>query len=416
MVYLLRHPEHIRYVLQENNKNYGRKTPGYQKLKLALGEGLVTSEGEHWLRQRRIAQPAFHKERIAKFATTMTHAANTMLARWDARTDKEPIDVAKEMMRLTLEVVSATIFSVDVKEVAEGIGRSVTVVLRHVTDRITSILGFIDDLPTPANRRFKQALAELDDFILKSIRERRGSNRDPGDLLSMLLGARDEETGATMNDVQLRDELVTMFGAGHETTANALTWTFYLLSKHPAVERKLTQELSKVLGGRTAEIADLERLPYLRFVVKESMRLIPPVWSIGRHAAATDSVGGFEISEGAIVITSPYVTHHDPNLWDNAEGFDPERWETPRVQDLPRFAYFPFGGGPHQCIGNSFALLEAELILATILSRYRLDLLPGHPVEMEPTITLRPRHGMKMILHSRSSSISERRDASPRAS
>lgn len=401
IVHLLRKPDHVRHVLQENNRVYGRQTPGYEKLSLALGQGLVTSEGELWKRQRRIAQPAFHRERIAHFAAKMTRATEGMLARWEDRPEGQPLDVAIEMMRLTLEIVSMTIFSIDVREEVDRVGNAVTIVLRYIVDRVTSILGFFEEIPTPANRKFKQALAQLDDFIFRAICARRESGADPGDLLSMLMQAKDEETGQGMSDQLLRDELVTMFGAGHETTANALTWTFYLLSTHPAVERKLQEELASVLGGRAPDLADLERLPYLRWVIKESMRIFPPVWTIGRNAIEDDSIDGYLIPKGSIVMASPYVTHRHPGLWPNPEGFDPERFGTAEVAALPRFAYFPFGGGPHQCIGNNFALMEAELVLATVLSRFRLDLVPGYPVDMEPTITLRPRHGMSMVLRHR---------------
>jgi cytochrome P450 len=400
-LHLVRNPDHVRHVLQENNRNYGRETVGYQKLKLALGEGLVTSEGEFWRRQRRIAQPAFHRERIAHFGERMVHAADVMMRRWTDRRSDEPIDVSEEMMRLTLEIVAMTIFSVDVSEVIGGVGKDVTVVLRFITDRMTSILGLFDELPTPANRKFRESMSRLDDFIYKAIAERHASKADPGDLLSMLLAARDEETGEGMSDKQLRDELITMFGAGHETTANALTWTLYLLSKHPSVERRLYEEVSSVLGGRLPVLADLERLPFVRDVVKESMRIVPPVWAIGRSANEEDEIAGYVIPKGSIVLTSPYVTHRHMALWDNPEGFDPERWRTQRVAQLPRFAYFPFGGGPHLCIGNSFALMETELVLAAIVQRFRLDLLPGHPVELEPTITLRPKQGMRMMLRPR---------------
>jgi cytochrome P450 len=398
-LHLFRHPDHVKHVLQDNNRNYGRQTKGYQKLALALGQGLVTSEGEFWRRQRRIAQPAFHRERIAHFAEQMVHAADTTVTRWkDLSRRSEPVDVAREMMRLTLEVVATTIFSVDVSDVAAVIGNDVTTVLKYVTDRITSVLGFFEEIPTPANRKFRHALGRLDAFVYRTIEERRRSGEDPGDLLSMLMKARDEETGEGMSDKQLRDELITMFGAGHETTANALTWTFYLLSKHPTIERRLFEEVATVLGGRLPELADLEKLPFLRNVIRESMRILPPVWTIGRSAVADDEIGGYHIPGGSFVFVSPYVTHRYRALWDNPEGFDPDRFATDRARDLPRFAYFPFGGGPHLCIGNSFALMEAELVLATIIARFRLDLVAGHPLDMEPTITLRPRHGMAMHL------------------
>ncbi|MCK6549785.1 cytochrome P450 [Myxococcota bacterium] len=407
-LHFVRAPELVKHVLQDNNKNYGRQTVGYKKLSLALGRGLVTSDGDYWLRQRRIAQPAFHRERITRFARQMTEATESMLARWSAHVDatpEVPIDVATEMMRLTLEIVGMTIFSIDVRDVAPRIGDDVTIVLKHVTDRMTALLGFLDELPTPGNKRFRQALGRLDDFVYGTIRERRTSREDPGDFLSMLMHARDEETGEGMNDVQLRDEVITMFGAGHETTANALVWTLYLLSKTPAVERRLVAELERVLAGRAPTLGDLEQLVYLKNVVKESMRIIPPVWAIGRSATHDDELAGYHIPASTFVLMSPYVTHRHTAYWENPEGFDPDRFEGDRTKVLPRFAYFPFGGGPHLCIGNAFASMEAELVLATVLSRFRVDLFPGHRVEIEPTVTLRPRFGMKMLVSRRAREI-----------
>jgi len=401
--YLLRNPEHIKLVLQERNAQYGRKTRGYEAMQLALGKGLLTSEGEFWLRQRRIMQPAFHRDRISRFAATMGNETRTLLSEWrdltaGAAGNGKAIDVAAEMMRLTLSIVGRTLFSTDVSAETEIVGRAVTVIQEYVTERSRTLFTCPLYVPTPGNQRFRQALRDMDEIIYAKLAERRRGGADPGDLLSMLIQARDEETGERMSDRQLRDEAVTMFAAGHETTATTLTWTFYLLSKHPTVLRRLRAELDEVLKGREPTLDDLHHLPYTLMVIKESMRLYPPAWIVGRHASEQDKVDGVIIPKDSIVVISPYVTHRQPWLWENPEGFDPERFTPERSASQPRFAYFPFGGGPHLCIGSNFALLEAQLVLAMIAQRWDLHLVPGHPVELEPLVTLRPRHGMRMIL------------------
>jgi cytochrome P450 len=266
---------------------------------------------------------------------------------------------------------------------------------------VTSLLPLFERLPTRRNRQFRAALGRGDALIRAQIDERRKSDARPNDLLTMLIEARDEESGEGMTDQQLRDEVITIFSAGHETTANALTWTWYLLSKHPAVRRRLEGELDQVLGGRVPAVEDLARLEYATGVVKEAMRLYPPAWIISRRAIAADRLGGYDIPEGSIVLLSPWVTHRHPRFWENPEGFEPERFEPARAAALPRYAYFPFGGGPRLCIGNNFAMMEAVLLLATMARRYRLDLDPGHLVDLDPLITLRPRTGVRMQLTAR---------------
>jgi cytochrome P450 len=401
VAHLIRHPLDVEHVLVSNARNYVKQTRGYEKLRLVLGEGLVTSDGEFWKRQRRIAQPAFHRERIARLAPVMTAAAEEMLAQWEPRVGTgQPLDVAEEMSRLTLKIIGQTMLSNDVSTEASEIGPAVTVALAHAIRRTTNVLSLPEVFPTPNNLLFRRSLDTLDRVCLGMIAERRKDGQDRGDLLSMLMAARDEETGEGMTDRQLRDEVMTIFLAGHETTANALSWTFYLLSLHPEIEARLREELDQVLGGRPPRMEDLPKLPYVDQVLKEAMRLYPPVWMIARRSIDEDVLGGFKIPAGTFVFMSPYLTHRHPEYWPNPEGFDPSRFAPGKLERLPRCAYFPFSKGPRMCIGDQFALLEGRLVLATVLQRVRLSLVPGYVANPLPTVTLRLKDGLRMTLTS----------------
>ena len=405
-LYLVLDPEAVQRVLQENHRNYDKRSAGYGKLKLALGDGLLTSEGEFWRRQRRIVQPAFHRDRLHQFGAVMTQATLAMLERWrEPAQQREPVDVAAEMMRLTLEIIGTTMFSTNLGSDSRRLGELMTTAIEYINERITTwtaAFDFPEKLPTVKNRRFRQALRAGNQMVREVIEARRRSGTDHGDLLSMLMQMRDEETGEWMTDQQLRDEIITIFAAGHETTANALAWCWYLLSRNPAVGRKLREELDRVLGGRVPTADDLPRLTYTAMVVKETMRLYPPAWVISRNAVGDDVLGGFHIAAGSVVLVSPYVTHRHLRFWENPEGFDPERFVGDRLAALPRYVYFPFGGGPRMCIGTGFAMMEAQLILATVAQRHELHLLPGESVEPEPLVTLRPRHGVMALVQARS--------------
>ncbi|HXU80302.1 MAG TPA: cytochrome P450 [Polyangia bacterium] len=396
---LFSQPSGIKRILQDNNENYGRQTRSHAALRATLGNGLITSDGDFWRRQRRISQPAFHKQRIAGFGGAMTTAAEQLIDRWRPLAARgEALDIFPELLGLTLKILGRSLFSLELGGAAAAVGEGLDVVLHHTMETINSILPVPEALPTPANRRFKAAIRALDAVVLDLIQKRRQS---PGgnDLLSMLVESRDAESGEGMTDRQLRDEVMTLMLAGHETTSVTLSWAFTFLSRHPAVRRTLEEELAAVLGGRAAGLEDLPRLRYTRMVLEETMRLLPPAWVVTRSAVADDEVDGFFVPAGSLVIVSPYVTHRDPALWPNPEGFDPQRFES---TEQPRYAYFPFGGGPHLCIGAGFAMMEAQIVLATVAQHLRLDLLPGHPVEVEPLVTLRPRHGIRMTLHPRS--------------
>ncbi len=391
VAHLVSSPSGAIQVLVDNHRNYGKRTRGYRNLRYVLGDGLLTSEGEVWKRQRRIIQPAFHRTRIAGFARTMVKAAEDAATALERRRGGA-VDMHQEMMRLTLRIVGETLLAYDPTDAADEVGAALSFLLPLANQRSARILDVPRWLPTPENLRFRRSLATLDAVVLRMIAERRSRPGERGDLLSMLIEARDAETGEAMDDRQLRDETMTMFLAGHETTANALTFCWLLLSRHPAIFRELRAELAQVLGGRSPSIEDLPRLTLTRRILQESMRLYPPAWIIGRSVVEPDEIGGYEIPARSIVFVSPYVIHRHPGLWENPEGFDPARF----ASEPPRGAYLPFGAGPRMCIGHGFATMEAELVLATLAQRLRFDLVPGHPVVLEPSITLRPRHGVRM--------------------
>jgi cytochrome P450 len=394
-VFLVSDPAGVKRVLQDNADNYGRNTRSVAALRETLGEGLLTTTGPSWWRNRRLAQPAFHKQRLGGFADTMAAAATDFAERAAGiGAAGAPFDLVPELLRLTLRILGQCLFQRDLTEDAGAIGGALAVVLHHTIDKLGRIVPIPTALPTPKNIRFRAALRALDRVVLSLIDERRKAGRDRnddrGDLLSMLLSARDEDTGEGLSDHQLRDEVMTLLLAGHETTAMSLSWTFYLLSLHPAQRRTLEDELARVLAGRPPRLEDLPRLPYTRMVLEESMRLYPPAWVITRSAEGDDEIGGFRIPAGSNVLVSPYVVHHDPALWDDPEGFDPQRF----AGDQARYTYFPFGGGPHLCIGAGFAMMEASIVLATVAQRLRFDLEPGRPVAIEPLVTLRPTPGI----------------------
>jgi cytochrome P450 len=388
-------PEAVRRVLVDNHRNY-KKSRNYQGLKLVLGEGLVTSEGDFWRRQRRLAQPAFHKERLASFVRTMVADTAIMLERWRAAPLSGSFDFHQEMMRLTLRIVTRTLFSTDSDADADAVGHAMTVAIDHVNEYADAIIRIPPWVPTPKNLRFRRALRTLDALVLRIIDERRKAADKPNDLLSMLMSAQDEETREQMTDRQLRDEVMTLVAAGHETTANALTWAFYLLAQHSDVAERVRAEVEAVLGGRPPSIEDLPRLAFIRSVLEETMRLYPPAWIIEREAMVEDRLGGYRVPRRSVVAMSPFMLHRNPRYWDRPDEFDPDRFSPGRAAPRPKYAYIPFGGGPRLCIGNAFAMMEAQIILAMVASEWSLDLAPGFSVELDPSVTLRPRRGLFM--------------------
>lgn len=400
--YLLNHPDLIQDVLVTNDRLFV-KSRALQVARRLLGDGLLTSEGDFHLRQRRLVQPAFHRQRMAIYGEVMTRVADQASERWSTQGATLAVDMSQEMMRLTLAIVGKALFDADVEGEAAEIGAALTEALQAFNRTLLPGGELFEKLPLPANQRAEEALQRLDATIYRIIRQRRESGEDRGDLLSMLLSTRDEDGRETdaMSDQQVRDEAMTLFLAGHETTANALAWTWYLLSQNPVEERQLHAELERVLGGRTPALDDIPNLPYTRMVLSEAMRLYPPAYAIGRQAIEDYEVRGYVISTGSTVFVSQYVMHRDPRYWFDAERFDPNRW-TPEAQARrAKFTYFPFGAGSRVCIGESFAWTEGILVLATLAQRWQARLVLGHPITPEPLITLRPKFGIRMTLHRR---------------
>jgi cytochrome P450 len=399
-IYLISHPDEIKHILQDNNRNYRK---GYDKVTPVLGNGLVTSEGDFWLRQRRLIQPAFHKQTIASMTSLMTDLIQETLQTWEKYAERgEPVDVANEMMKLMQRIIVRAMFGMNVPADPDRMGRAFDDALRFMNQFIMVPLDIVRYLPTPTNLRFRRAIKFLDNIVYQMIEERKTGKDGGDDLLSMLVQARDEETGEGMTRQQIRDEIMTIYLAGHETTANAMAWAWYLLSKHPHVRQNLEAEIDSVLEQRTPTLDDLRSLRYTRMVVDETLRLRPPAWMFARRAINDDNLRGHPIPAGALVMLSPYVTHHRPDLWDNPEGFEPERFDPNREQDRPKFAYFPFGGGPRICIGNNFSLMESQLTLAMVTQRFRLDLVPGQHIEPRPIATLQPHPGVLVQIQRRS--------------
>jgi len=368
-----------------------------QEAKRVLGNGLLTSEGEPHLGQRRLIQPLFHQERVAGFATEMVSAAERLSERWR---DGAEVEMVADMTELMLAIVGRTLFDADVERDARDVGAALTVALEAFDRFMVPGAGLLERLPLPSTRRFQSAQRDLDAIIERMIDERLADPGRHGDLLTMLLEAREEDGSGGMSRTQIRDEAMTILLAGHETTAQALSWTWFLLSENPEAEARLHEELDRVLGGRPPSAGDAERLPFTRAVAAESMRLYPPAWSIARRALTDLELGGYRITRRSIVVTSPWIVHRDERWFPEPERFRPERW-LDGDPDRPRSAYFPFGGGTRICIGERFAWTEAVLVLATLAAQWRATLVPGHPVEPLPRITLRPRHGLKMVLQAR---------------
>jgi cytochrome P450 len=396
----INHPDLIEDVLVNNARKY-HKGRILQANKYLFGEGLLTSEGDFWLRQRRLSQPAFHRARVSAYAATMAEYAEQMAATWRSGEER---DIHEEMMQLALRIVGKTLFDAEVTRDAKEVGETLDLLLHLAANFGRTILVPLW-LPTPRNIRAKLGIKRLEKVIYRIIAERRASGPDgmgidTGDLLSILLQAQDED-GTHMNDRQLRDETITLFLAGHETTANTLSWTWMLLAQNPTVEKKFHDELDGVLGGRTPTADDLPKLAYLNHVLTESLRLYPTAWGMARLAAEEHEIAGYPMHVGYGVAFAQWVVHRDARWFDAPLEFRPERWENGLAKQLPRFAYFPFGGGPRQCIGNTFALMEASVVLATIGRKYRFALVPGHKVTPLASITLRPRDGIRVRLEER---------------
>jgi cytochrome P450 len=399
VVHSVSHPEGVKHVLQTNNNNY-HKAPRTGFLSEILGLSLLTMEGDAWRKRRRLAQPAFHRERLDELGRVLGAEALRMSERWSVHADTgRSFDLSAEMMRVTLRMAGEALFGVDLGGSADQIGRSLPVVLDHIMGRMNSIVPLPLWLPTRANRRFHSERRRLDAIVTGLLQGWRSGRVSPAGLMAMLMEARDEDTGERLTDAELRDEAMTLIFAGHETTANALTWTWWLLAQHPAASERIRNEVSSVVGDRAPTVQDLPRLVYTQNTVKEAMRLMPPAWVIGRMPLADDEIEGYHIPAGSMMLLPSYVTHRDPAHWEAPDAFDPDRFGPERSASRHKMAYYPFSAGPRVCIGNNFSLMESTFIVAVVAQRFRLELDRSHPLVIEPSLTLRPKTGLWMTLH-----------------
>ncbi len=399
-MHVLVQPEHIQYVLVKNTENF-RKGRSHAKIRLALGSGLLTSEGPFWQRQRRLMSPTYTPKGVTRFATIMTDAAQQMLVRWqEAQRDGSSLKVNAEMMRLTMTIISRSMFGVDISEGYAEVSQALRFILEFASTRS---LSFIDPplwIPTPRNRRMNGALQTIDEFLYGVIAERR-NNPDSDYLLTLLMQARDEETGEYMSEKQLRDEALITFFAGHETTAQLMTWIWYTLARRPDIEEKLHSELAAVLGGRTPTVEDVPNLVYTRRVIDETLRLYPPVAVTARDVEKEDEIGGYEIPAGSMTVLAPYLTHRHPDFWAHPETFDPDHFLPDQIAARPRYAYYPFGAGQRICLGMHFALLEAVLVLAEAAQRFNLRLTSGQDIHPVMVGVMRPSSDLWMTVEPR---------------
>ena len=394
------HPDQVEYVLATNPKNFRKAISLRSNFFLRLvGNGLLTSEGEEWKRQRRLSSPAFHRQRICAYADTMVEYTQRLMSGWQSG---EQRDMHREMTRLTLEIVVRCLFSADVSDDVDHVGATLKELVKPFASQATLKWILNNRLPTLTHLRFHRLARRIDDVVYRIIAARRANDKDEGDLLSMLLAARDED-GSRMNDQQLRDEVMTLFLAGHETTALTLTWAWYLLGKHREAEQMFHHELDEVLGHRPPTMADLPRLRFTEQIAKEAMRLFPPAYALGRDTVDDCEIGGYRVPAGTQVFMFQWVTQRDARFYDQPDEFRPERWTEAFTERLPKYAYFPFGGGPRACIGASFAMMEIILVLATIGQKWRLDLVHDHPVETYPAMSLRPKDEVRVRVTARNS-------------
>lgn len=393
---LVSHPEQVKYILQENNKNYAK---GYDKARPVLGNGLVTAEGEEWRQERRMMQPAFNHASLVALMPLMVAATQDALADWQLRSaGGHPLDMAREWMMLTQTIIVRTMFSADLGGRADQIADAFATALEYLNSILLSPLPFSEKLPTPLNRRFRAAMRYLDGVIHEFIAARRARPSERRDLLAMLMEARDSETGQVMSEQQMRDEIMTIFLAGHETTATLLAWTTLLLGQHPNEEARVREEFERELAGDTASSESMSRLSYTRQVFEESLRLYPPAWMFARKLIADDEIGGCHVPAGTMITLSPYVTQRMEEFWPEPERFDPGRFAPEHASGRAPYAWFPFGGGPRLCIGKPFAMMEAALLLSMAMQRFRFKLVPGQMVIPQPLATLRPKPAVWVLL------------------
>jgi cytochrome P450 len=399
--FLIVHPDAIEHVLAKNHKNYRKPDSFNQPASLLAGKGLLTDEGASWLNRRRLVQPAFSRQRLAALDGPIVRATEAMIRRWELVEDGQVRDILPEMMRLSLAIASTTLFSTDISDGADEIGKAYREAFAYISYRMNHPFSPPTWLPIPRNRRFAGAKRVIDRVVFDMIDQRRRNGEIHDDLMGMLMAARDEVTRGGMTDKQVRDEALTLLTAGHETVGAALSWTWYLLAKHPEVQRSVYDEIIGMLGGRHPATSDLSNLPLCRAVFEEAMRLYPPAWGIPRESIEADEIMGWYIPPKANLVLGQFLTHRHPDFWEEPDQFRPDRFLGQAAADRPRFAYFPFGGGPRGCIGSQFAMTEGQLVLATVIQRYSMDVVAEHPVVPDPTFTLRPKFGVKVVLRRR---------------
>ncbi len=398
--YLVLKPEDAKHVLQENHRNYGR-SPAFEVLKIFLGNGLLTSDGDFWRRQRRLTQPAFHRQKLAALTQTMIAESADWIDELKGRTSKGPVNISQAFMDVTMRIVCKTLFGSNTTGKLDGLSTALDTLNYLANKRMLSPLRFPYTWPTPDNLRSKRARMQVDSFVYGLIEQRRQQHEDKDDLLGMLLSAEDEETGEVMSDQQLRDECVTIFSAGHETTAVSMAWTIYLLTKHPDVLARLKAEAHSVLGDSRIPAPEAFRgLTYTMQVVQESLRLYPPAWIMSRRAINDDPIGPYTIPAGDTALVCPYLLHRDPANWPDPDRFDPDRFVPggPK-ENLHAYAYLPFGGGPRLCIGNQFALMEMQLLLALFVRQFDLKAVANQRTIPKPLLTLRPNQPIRVTLN-----------------
>ena len=393
---LVTNPDYVKYILQDNYKNYIRGR-SVETGRVLLGNGLPLIDGDFWLRERRMLQPAFHRERLGKLADTAANVVNSFMQGWEEKARRDQtLDMDDEMMRLTLTVIIKSMFSADIDGQIQALSHAFNVASKFMLWRSQQMWAPPLSVPVPRNVEYNRAFKILNETIYPLIADARKNPKD--DLLGLMLEMRDADTGEGMSDQQARDEVVTIFFAGHETSAATMAWAFYLLSGHPEIEERMRDEVNSVLNGRTPTFAELPKLSYMQQVLNEVLRLYPAAYLFAREAVVDDAIDGYPVPVGTLIFLTPYITHRDPKYWPEPEAFDPNRFSPEQVAARPRHVYYPFGEGPHLCIGNNFAMMEMQLILTMALQRFRLKLVPNHPIALKPEATLRPKYGMKMTI------------------
>lgn len=396
-VYLINHPESIRQVLSKNYEHYSKHTIDYRVLMQIMGNGLVSNDGPGWVRQRKLMQPVFSNRNVNSFDTAINQATADTLTRWQGLPPGETLWMDREMLRLTYQIVGSTLFGTDIDEYHDQIADILEIVNLRPQE-YKALLTLISWLPVASNRQWRKAKKQLDQIVYALIDKRRKEGIGDNDILDRLLGAKDEQTGQGMDEKQLRDEVVTLMLAGHETSANALAWTLHLLSINPEIEQRLYDEIGKVVGDDAATAADLLNIPYLKQVVQESMRIYPPVWAIARRSEEAAEYNGFYIPEKSYIGIVPYALHRDPKFWPDPNRFDPDRFSAENAKGRHSYCYLPFAAGPRACIGASMAMLEIQLALVQMVRRFKFSMVPGHPIDSVAKVTLRPRHGIAMTV------------------